>query len=209
YCGCVGTDTAEHKCRGRTQKIHRAAKYVRTERVKYVKSLKSGTGRDDIYGPSLWYYDKMGFLDAHLGIRQPRGSTFMTTDSPAEEPSHSAEGEDACSATEQNEEVFRECTEMSDDAEVFSPVGSTVAGESCSSAAHSATPTPRKRRRPVQASETEGSTASVCLQDISAAMQTYVCRQKQAPLLRTPMPLMPAMCTQGWPIKKIKGGSKG
>ncbi|GLV40075.1 hypothetical protein CBL_02960 [Carabus blaptoides fortunei] len=117
----------------------------------------------------------MGFLDAHLGIRQSRGSTFETTDSPVEEPSYSAEGEDACSATEHSEEVFTECTEVfDDDEEVFSPVGSTVAGESCSSAAHSVTPTTRKRRQPVQGSEPGGSTASACLQDISAAMQTYV-----------------------------------
>ncbi|GLV40833.1 hypothetical protein CBL_10008 [Carabus blaptoides fortunei] len=78
----------------------------------------------------------MGFLDAQLGIRQSRGSTFETTDTHAEEPSYSAEGEDACSATEQSEEVLTECTEaFDDDEEVISAAMQTYVSSKASTVA--------------------------------------------------------------------------
>ncbi|KAJ8952809.1 hypothetical protein NQ318_008126 [Aromia moschata] len=37
--------------------------YIKKEVAKVIASTKSGTGEDDIYKPSLWYFDKLEFLN--------------------------------------------------------------------------------------------------------------------------------------------------
>ncbi|VEN45120.1 unnamed protein product [Callosobruchus maculatus] len=48
------------------------------ERRKVLDSLRSGMGEDEVYRPTLWYYDKMSFLNDHLQIRSSRSSHPIT-----------------------------------------------------------------------------------------------------------------------------------
>ncbi|KAF5306694.1 hypothetical protein FQR65_LT07249 [Abscondita terminalis] len=44
------------------------------ERRKYIESSRSGAGEDEIAKPSLWYYNKMLFLNEHLQVRKSTSS---------------------------------------------------------------------------------------------------------------------------------------
>lgn len=42
--------------------------FMQEERLVY-RSMKSGSGRDDLYVPKLWCYDQLGFLKNHIVTR--------------------------------------------------------------------------------------------------------------------------------------------
>uniref|UniRef100_A0A1Y1MXA0 MADF domain-containing protein n=1 Tax=Photinus pyralis TaxID=7054 RepID=A0A1Y1MXA0_PHOPY len=51
-----------------------------SERRKSIASSRSGAGSEDIYIPSLWYYEKLVFLNEHLNIRKSV-SSYATEES--------------------------------------------------------------------------------------------------------------------------------
>ncbi|XP_015518840.1 uncharacterized protein LOC107223619 [Neodiprion lecontei] len=57
-----------------SNKFHNLRNQFNIEHSKVKSSLKSGTGTDDIYKPSLWYYEKLLFLDSYVIPRRNRTS---------------------------------------------------------------------------------------------------------------------------------------
>uniref|UniRef100_A0A2S2R1S6 MADF domain-containing protein n=1 Tax=Sipha flava TaxID=143950 RepID=A0A2S2R1S6_9HEMI len=55
-------------------KFHNLRNQFNIENAKVKTSFKSGTGTDDIYKPSLWYYEKLLFLDPYVTPRKSRNS---------------------------------------------------------------------------------------------------------------------------------------
>ncbi|CAH2012948.1 unnamed protein product [Acanthoscelides obtectus] len=53
-----------------TKKINSLRTVYKKERAKIMKSTKSGAGEDDIYNPTLWYFDLLDFLNDQDQIRQ-------------------------------------------------------------------------------------------------------------------------------------------
>ncbi|KAF5271422.1 hypothetical protein FQR65_LT17618 [Abscondita terminalis] len=53
------------------------------EKRKYENSLKSGSGTDYVYKPSLWYFDRMSFLNEHVAARPSTSSFSMENMSPS------------------------------------------------------------------------------------------------------------------------------
>ncbi|KAJ8943799.1 hypothetical protein NQ318_012444 [Aromia moschata] len=58
-----------------TKKINSLRTVYKKEVAKVIASTKSGTGEDDIYKPSLWYFDKLEFLNDPEKVR-PSTSTI-------------------------------------------------------------------------------------------------------------------------------------
>ncbi|CAH2008826.1 unnamed protein product, partial [Acanthoscelides obtectus] len=53
-----------------TKKINSLRTVYKKERAKIMKSTKSGAGEDDIYNPTLWYFDLLDLLNDQDQIRQ-------------------------------------------------------------------------------------------------------------------------------------------
>lgn len=53
------------------KKINSLRSSYRKEKKKITDSLKSGSGAEDIYNTTLWYYDLFKFLDDQETARQP------------------------------------------------------------------------------------------------------------------------------------------
>lgn len=53
-----------------TKKINSLRTVYKKERAKIIRSTKSGAGEDDIYKPTLWYFDLLEFLSDQDQIRQ-------------------------------------------------------------------------------------------------------------------------------------------
>ena len=64
-----------------TKKINSLRSVYRKELGKLNKSIRSGAGDEDVYKPTLWYFDLFGFLSDH---ETPREST-NTMDEDSEE----------------------------------------------------------------------------------------------------------------------------
>lgn len=54
-----------------TKKINSLRSSRRKEKKKVKDSLKSGSSSDDIYHPSLWYYELLAFVDDQEAARIP------------------------------------------------------------------------------------------------------------------------------------------
>ncbi|KAL4706056.1 hypothetical protein ACJJTC_001654 [Scirpophaga incertulas] len=54
-----------------TKKINSLRSSRRKEKKKVKDSLKSGTSTDDVYQPSLWYYELLDFVDDQETARDP------------------------------------------------------------------------------------------------------------------------------------------
>ncbi|KAJ8930678.1 hypothetical protein NQ314_016492 [Rhamnusium bicolor] len=54
-----------------TKKINSLRSFYRKEKKKVWDSVKSGAGTEDVYSPTLWYYDLFKFLDDQETPRQP------------------------------------------------------------------------------------------------------------------------------------------
>ncbi|KAK4887401.1 hypothetical protein RN001_003672 [Aquatica leii] len=52
------------------------------EKRKYETSFKSGSGTSSVYKPSLWYFNRMMFLNEHVASR-PSTSSFSEENSPS------------------------------------------------------------------------------------------------------------------------------
>lgn len=61
------------------KKINALRTVYRKELAKVIQSEKSGTGADDIYKPTLWYFDLLHFLNDQDSVR-PSRSTMSDAD---------------------------------------------------------------------------------------------------------------------------------
>ncbi|XP_031329503.1 uncharacterized protein LOC116160451 isoform X2 [Photinus pyralis] len=59
------------------KKFHGLRTTYANERRKYLSSIRSGMGENEVYHPPLWYYDKMDFLDDHLAIRKSNSNFVL------------------------------------------------------------------------------------------------------------------------------------
>lgn len=57
-----------------TKKINSLRTVYKKEVAKVIASTKSGSGEDDIYKPSLWYFDKLEFLSDPEKVRSSRST---------------------------------------------------------------------------------------------------------------------------------------
>ncbi|KAL1493557.1 hypothetical protein ABEB36_009261 [Hypothenemus hampei] len=55
--------------------------------VEDIKNLKSGIGSDEVYEPSVWWYEKLFFLVPHVKNRKSKSTLdFMTIETNADSP---------------------------------------------------------------------------------------------------------------------------
>lgn len=131
-----------------------------------------------VYIPSLWYFDKLKFLNSHLGIRKSKSNLYTDTVSAQAEASHSAKRQklpEIFIVSEPPKEEFH----VSENELVFSPEArdDTLSFDFSHSSSVTASPIPPKR---LLIRETDSSAAK-CVQDISSATQT-ISTKKESPV---------------------------
>lgn len=68
------------------KKINSLRSVYRKELAKINKSIRSGAGEDEIYKPSLWYFDLLHFLNDQETPRQSRNTMEENEDSQIDDP---------------------------------------------------------------------------------------------------------------------------
>ncbi|KAK3887126.1 hypothetical protein Pcinc_008716 [Petrolisthes cinctipes] len=124
----IPTATKDLVCK----KINAFRTSYRRELKKVIKSEKSGAGSDDIYSPSLWYYDALGFLRDQE--TQEEGLCTMELDE--EEPSTSGCGPTIApkkrkgdTEARRNELLELACEHLKNDEDEIDALGKTWAQE--------------------------------------------------------------------------------
>ncbi|XP_031347596.1 uncharacterized protein LOC116173955 [Photinus pyralis] len=59
------------------KKFHGLRTTYANERRKHLASIHSGMAENEVYHPSLWYYEKMDFLDDHLVVRKSNSNFLL------------------------------------------------------------------------------------------------------------------------------------
>ncbi|KAJ8953479.1 hypothetical protein NQ318_023600, partial [Aromia moschata] len=73
------------------KKINSLRSVYRKELAKVNKSIRSGSGEDEIYKPSLWYFDLLHFLNDQETPRQSRNTMDENEESAVDEPPEQVE----------------------------------------------------------------------------------------------------------------------
>lgn len=125
-----------------------------------------------VYIPSLWYFDKLKFLNSHLGIRKSKSNLFTDTVSAQAEAAPSEKGQQLpvmFSVSEPTKEEFH----VSENELVFSPEAYDDTQSFDFSHNSSVTPSPIPRKRLlIRETEVLDSSAVKRVKDISSVTQT-------------------------------------